>query len=44
MPSGPFDEGGSSVMVYRLTSTATRGSAGAIDQVERQLQAVVSTP
>ena len=42
--SGPFDEGGAAVMVYRLTSTATRGAAGAADQVERQLQAVVSTP
>jgi MSHA biogenesis protein MshP len=42
--SGPFDEGGSTVRVYQLTSTATRGAAGAPDQVERQLQAVVSTP
>lgn len=42
--SGPFDEGGTTVRVYQLTSTATRGAAGAPDQVERQLQAVVSTP
>lgn len=42
--SGPFDEGGATVMVYLITSTATRGTAGAADQVERQLQAVVSTP
>jgi hypothetical protein len=31
-------------MVYRVTSTASRGTLGAIDRVERQLQAVVSTP
>lgn len=42
--SGPFDEGGTSVRVYQVTSTATHGSAGAPDQVERQLQAQVSTP
>ena len=42
--SGPFDEGGTPVRVYQLTSTATRGAAGAPDQVERQLQAQVSTP
>jgi MSHA biogenesis protein MshP len=42
--SGPFDEGGSTVRVYQLTATATRGAAGAPDQVERQLQAQVSTP
>jgi MSHA biogenesis protein MshP len=42
--SGPYDEGGNSVMVYRLTSTASRGALGAPDQVERQVQAVVSTP
>lgn len=42
--SGPFDEGGTSVRVYQLTSTATRGAPGAPDQVERQLQAQVSTP
>jgi MSHA biogenesis protein MshP len=42
--SGPFDEGGASVMVYRVTSTATRGTPGTIDRVERQLQAIVSTP
>ena len=42
--SGPFDEGSASVIVYRITSTASRGTPGAIDRVERQLQAVVSTP
>jgi len=42
--SGPFDEGGATVMVYQVTSTASRGTLGAIDRVERQLQAVVSTP
>jgi MSHA biogenesis protein MshP len=42
--SGPFDEGGNSVLVYKLVSTATRGTPGATDYVDRQLQAVVSTP
>jgi MSHA biogenesis protein MshP len=42
--SGPFDEGGTQVRVYQLTATASRGAAGAPDQVERQLQAQVSTP
>ena len=42
--SGPFDEGGTAVRIYQLTATATRGAAGAPDQVERQLQAQVSTP
>lgn len=42
--SGPFDEGGNAVMVYKLTSTATRGTLGAPDYADRQLQAVVSTP
>jgi MSHA biogenesis protein MshP len=42
--SGPFDEGGTPVRVYQLTATATSGAAGAPDQVERQLQAQVSTP
>ncbi len=42
--SGPFDEGGTSVTVYQLTSTATRGTPGAVDYVDRQLQAVVSKP
>jgi MSHA biogenesis protein MshP len=42
--SGPFDEGGNTVMVYQLTSTATRGTLGALDYTDRQLQAVVSTP
>jgi MSHA biogenesis protein MshP len=42
--SGPFDEGGTTVRVYQLTSTATHGLPGAPDQVERQIQAAVSTP
>jgi MSHA biogenesis protein MshP len=42
--SGPFDEGGNAVQVYKLVSTATRGTPGAADYVDRQLQAVVSTP
>ena len=42
--SGPFDEGGASVRVYQVTATASLGAAGGVDRVERQLQAVVSTP
>jgi MSHA biogenesis protein MshP len=42
--SGPFDEAGSSVRVYRITSTASTGTLGALDHAERQLQAVISTP
>ena len=40
----PFDEGGNAVVVYTIASTATQGTPGALDFVERQLQAVVSTP
>lgn len=42
--SAVFDEGGTSVRVYQITSTATTGTLGALDYAERQLQAVVSTP
>lgn len=42
--SGPFEEAGTSVNVYQITSTASTGTAGALDHAERQLQAVVSTP
>jgi MSHA biogenesis protein MshP len=42
--SGPFEEGGTTVWVYRVTSTATLGTPGTHNGVERQLQAVVSTP
>lgn len=42
--STPQDEGGVNVTVYQITSTASRGTLGAHDYAERQLQAVVSTP
>jgi MSHA biogenesis protein MshP len=42
--SGPFDEGGVMVMVYKITSTATVGTPGVLDYANRQLEAVVSTP
>lgn len=42
--SGPFDEGGTTVWVYKLTATATQGTPGAHDYVDRQLMSVVSTP
>jgi len=42
--TGPFDEAGSNVFVYQITSTATIGTFGQLDYAERQLQAVVSTP
>jgi MSHA biogenesis protein MshP len=36
---GPYDESGVSTTVYRITSTATSGSApGSLNYVERQLQ------
>lgn len=36
---GPYDESGVSTTVYRITSTATSGSApGSVNYVERQLQ------
>lgn len=42
--TGPFDEGGATVNVYQITSTATTGTFGQASYAERQLQAVVSTP
>ena len=42
--SGPFDEAGTAVRVYRITSTASSGTLGQLDHAERQLQAVISTP
>lgn len=39
-----FDEAGTSVTVYQITSTATRGNFGNVDYAERQLQAQVSVP
>ncbi|HEV7913920.1 MAG TPA: hypothetical protein VGP22_09140, partial [Albitalea sp.] len=38
------DEAGVNVTVYQITATASRGTVGSLDHVERQLQAVVSTP
>ena len=35
-------EGGVTVQVYQITSTATQGTAGTIDRVERQLQATLA--
>jgi len=36
---GPYDEGGVNTTVYRITSTATSGSApGSVNYVERQMQ------
>lgn len=42
--SGPYDEGGASVTLYRITATASTGTLGQHDHAERQLQAVVSRP
>ncbi len=38
------DEGGTTVSVYQITSTATKGTFGALNYVDRQMQAVISTP
>lgn len=40
--AGSLDEGGTAVVVYQITSTATQGTLGALNYVERQLQTVVS--
>ena len=40
--SSTLVEGGVSVQIYQITSTATQGTAGTIGQVERQLQATVA--
>lgn len=42
--SGPFDEAGNSVMVYRITATATVGTLGALNYAERQIVATLSSP
>lgn len=42
--SGPYDEGGVSTTLYRITATATTGTLGQHDHAERQLQALVSQP
>ena len=40
--SGPYNEAGSAVTLYQITSTASAGTLGAHDNAERQLQAIVS--
>jgi MSHA biogenesis protein MshP len=40
--SGPYDEAGTPLTVYQITSTATTGTLGRHDHAERQLQAVLS--
>ena len=40
-PSGPYQEGGSNVNIYRITATANQGTLGSVGYVERQLQATV---
>jgi MSHA biogenesis protein MshP len=40
--SPTYNEGGTNVVVYQITATATQGTFGALNYVERQLQAVVS--
>lgn len=42
--NGPYDEAGNNVTVYQVTSTATKGTLGSLDYVDRQMQAVISTP
>jgi MSHA biogenesis protein MshP len=37
------DEGGDTVRVYQITSTAALGAVGAVARVERRIQATVST-
>lgn len=39
--SGPYQEGGSNVNIYRITATANQGTLGSVGYVERQLQATV---
>ncbi|MEO8153963.1 MAG: hypothetical protein ABI605_12895 [Rhizobacter sp.] len=40
--SGPYNEAGNPVTLYQITATASAGTAGAHDNAERQLQAIVS--
>jgi MSHA biogenesis protein MshP len=39
---GPYTEAGSSFSIYRITSTATHGTAGAVSYVERQLETTIA--
>lgn len=41
-PAGSFSEGGNTVITYELASTATYGTAGGIDYVERQIRTTIS--
>ncbi|MGV8992250.1 MAG: hypothetical protein ACOH1Q_12700 [Thiobacillus sp.] len=38
VPSGPYADGATSVMVYEVTSTATWGAPNSVDFVSRQIQ------
>ncbi|BBP04004.1 hypothetical protein TPL01_16170 [Sulfuriferula plumbiphila] len=38
---GPYTEGGSTLLMYQITSTASQGTLGSATYVERQLQATV---
>lgn len=39
----PFTEGSNQIRVYQITSTATAGTAGSSNYVERQLSAAINT-
>jgi MSHA biogenesis protein MshP len=41
---GPYDEAGTVSNVYQIVSTASRGTLGSLDYVERQLQILVTGP
>jgi MSHA biogenesis protein MshP len=43
-PSNPFDEAGTAVNMFQLTSTATQGTAGTPDYVERQMSVTIAWP
>ena len=38
---GPYSEGGNTVNMYQITSTASQGTLGSATYVERQLQATI---
>ena len=40
-PFGPYTEGGNTVAMYQITSTASQGTLGSATYVERQLQATI---
>ncbi len=40
-PFGPYTEGGGTVNMYQITSTASQGTLGSATYVERQLQATI---